>query len=105
MDVLAIFQNFGEPAAYLIGIILIIVKVVRPIQVMYAISALLLWNSLVRDHDEYMKQGYCHRGDKRRFCDLYTKYKALKLNDIADDYKEHVLGLPDGPIRKRTSAK
>jgi hypothetical protein len=101
MNLLAIFQNFGEPAAYLIGIVLLVVKVVKPIQVMYAINALILWNILVRDHDDYKRQGYCSRDDKRRYCDLYTRYKALKLNDIADDYKECVLGLPDDPPEAR----
>jgi len=95
MDVLTIFHTFCEPTAYLIGIILIIFKVVKPVQVMYAISALMLWNTLVRDHDEYVQQGYCTRDDKRRYCSLYTKYKALKLNDIADNYKNEILALPD----------
>jgi hypothetical protein len=107
MDVLTLLKQYGEPVVYLVGIVLLITKVVRPISVIYAINALMLWNMLVRDHDFYVNQKYCNADDKRRYCDLYMKYKALKLNDIADNYKTEVLALPEckPAIRQKRTTK
>jgi hypothetical protein len=104
MDIMVILnaiKPYTDWIVYIIGFILVVQKIVKPIKAIRSDTALLLWNSLVKDHDEYMQQGYCSLDNKKRFCDLHHSYREKGLNGISDDFEREVRELPCFPAEKK----
>jgi hypothetical protein len=100
MDILAIWsavKPYTDLVIYAVGLLVVVQKIIKPINAIRSDTALLLWNALVRDHDEYMSQRYCTLDNKRRFCALHQSYKSKGLNGISDDFEREVRELPVSP--------
>lgn len=105
MDILVIWnaiKPYTDIVIYVAGLVVVYQKIVKPINAIRSDTALLLWNALVRDHDEYVQQGYCSLDNKKRYCGLYQIYKSKGLNGISDDFERDVRELPDCKPRPRT---
>jgi len=103
MDIMVILnalKPYADWVIYLAGFWLVVVKIVKPIKAIRSDTALLLWNALVRDHDEYVSQGFCTLDNKKRFCELHKSYRAKGLNGISDDFEREVRELPCLPQEK-----
>ncbi|NLI20391.1 MAG: hypothetical protein GX418_02405 [Clostridiales bacterium] len=96
-DVLTLVKTYGDWIIYLLALWVAVSKIAKPIKSIQSVTTMLLWNSLVREHDDYMRKGYCPASDKKRLCDMHAEYRARGLNHLADGWERDIINLPDDP--------
>ena len=56
-------------------------------------TADLLCSQLCREHDYFLRIGYCPTTDKVRIRSIYERYKARNRNHLADTFMDDILAL------------
>lgn len=94
-------KEIGDWVVWLVGIASALAYVratiSKPIEVIKEDTAVLLWNSLTREHDDFIRKGYCPRADKERLVAMHERYRKRGRNHLADTFEQDILSLPDAP--------
>ena len=94
-DILTAVKLYGDWIIYGAALWVVVAKVIKPISSIQAVTNLILWSTLMREHDDFMRRGYCPVEDKRRLCDMHKAYRDRGLNHLADDWEHDIISLPD----------